>query len=159
MKHKRFLSFVISQSDDERVEFRFYPKTSDSFYHDYMWRILHFLYDDTDEDESKHKWQAPETIYELFEECSAIDRMSLCIKHAIKTKEVQPVFSIGNADWTIYPRKYSGEDYVYQFQIFDLDTDKGVRFLLDEEEALAFADFCEEIVAYIQDLNTTKGDN
>ena len=169
MSKKRKIDYIIEQSDDERLIFRFYPrqsschsfgdeppKTWDGVYKVYysyaiikQWK-LHL--DD--------QWDSEVMFYESCDECSIIDEIGqrcLLLADGYETferedgeriplldKKVFPFgmgteWTISKRTWTHFENKDEKHTY-YKFTLFDY-FDKGYRFRIDEENMKEFGEY------------------
>lgn len=139
------LTFVLNKSDEEKLEFQFYPELSDSLYEDYFWEIVHY-----DRNQENAEWENRHVLFSFFEECSAIPDVCEYLKAIASIKESKSIFSIGNGDWDIEYIK-TVEYALVRFVIFDYDTGKGVRFTVSEQKAVEFGEFLNEIIEYMRE--------
>lgn len=178
MSKKRKIDYIIEQTDDERLIFRFYPRQSHC--HSFgdeppkTWRGVYKVYYSyaiikqirfNPED----KWESEVMFYEDCDECSVIDaigRRCLWLADGLKTFKNRfgenipllddEVFPIGaGVSWIISKKTwYDFEDVMhtcYNFSVFDY-FDKGFRFIINEENMKSFGEYllgcCEYMLAH-----------
>ena len=169
MSKKRKIDYIIEETDDERLIFRFYPK--DSHCHSFgdeppkKWSEVYKVYysyaiikqwETLDEEKPITKNMFVATC----DECSVIDQIgNLCLLLADgyetferKDGERVPflderIFPIGmGIEWTISKKTWTDwEDentkhICYKFTLFDY-FDKGFRFSIDEKDVKAFGEY------------------
>lgn len=178
MGKKRKIDYIIEQSDDERLVFRFYPKQSSchgfgdeppkswsevyKVYYSYA-IIKQWKFNPDDQ------WKSEVMFYEDCDECSIIDEVGmrcLLLADGLETlkgadgKETQLLnqriipFGMGT-EWTISKRtcvEYNYEDDInhayYDFVLFDY-SDKGFRFVLEENQMKSFGEYLIECCVYM----------
>ena len=171
MKKKRKIDFIINQTEDERLIFRFYPRKSSchSFnevpptkpeeiykvYYSYaiisQWKL-----------KSDSQWESDVKYYEPCDECSIIDEISERIKYIIEGKtsitvnhrdkeyviellnnEVQP-FGDG-VSWTINDCRKKD---LYEIVLWNSE-EIGYRFYLEKDKLKEFGKYLNECCEYM----------
>lgn len=174
MSKKRKIDYIIEQSDDERLIFRFYPRQSSchSFgdeppkdwsdvykvYYSYaiirQWRF-----------NSEDQWESKIMFYENCDECSMIDEVGercLLLADGVEVfkrnddKEIQLLdqcilpFGMGT-NWTIIKNTRFDLSTYYTFTLFDY-FNKGFRFNVEEKDIRSFGEYllgcCEYMLAH-----------
>ena len=169
MSKKRKIDYIIEQSDDERLIFRFYPRQShchsfgdeppknrEDIYKVYFSYAIIKQWKMNSED----VWESEIMFYEHCDECSIIDEVGQrCLILADGTEvfkrddgsELQLLdgcilpFGMGT-EWTISKKTWTDwEDEntkhtCYKFTLFDY-FDKGFRFSIDEKDMKAFGEY------------------
>ena len=174
MSKKRKIDYIIEQSDDEHLIFRFYPRQSSchSFgdeppkdwndvykvYYSYaiikQWKF-----------ESEDQWESKRMFYENCDECSVIDEVGercLLLADGVEVfkrndgKEIQLLnqcilpFGMGT-NWTIIKNMRFDLSTYYTFTLFDY-SNKGFRFNVEEKDIRSFGEYllgcCEYMLAH-----------
>ena len=177
MKKKRKIDYIIEQSDDERLIFRFYPRQSSC--HSFGdeppkdWSDVYKVYFSYAiikqwKFNSEDQWESEVMFYESCDECSIIDEIGYrCLLLADGTEVVkrengieiqllnQPVFPFGTGvEWTISKKTWTDfEDEnikhsYYKFALFDY-FDKGFRFRINEKDLRAFGEYLNYCCEYM----------
>ena len=169
MSKKRKIDYIIEQTDDERLIFRFYPRQSHchgfgdeppkkwsevyKVYYSYaiikQWK---FNPEDT--------WESEVMFYEECDECSEIDEVGQrCLlladgyetferkdgeKIPLLDKTIYPIgmgtnWTISKKSWTDWENKNIKHTY-YTFTLFDY-FNKGFRFTLEEKDIKSFGEY------------------
>ena len=169
MSKKRKIDFIIKQSDDERLIFRFYPRQSSC--HSFgdeppkSWSEVYKVYYSYAvikqwKFNPEDQWDSEIMFYENWDECSIIDEVGQrCLLLANGTevfrrkdnREIRlldkPIIPLGmGTNWTISKNTYTDweetdKEYTYyKFTLFDY-FDKGFRFNIDEKDIKAFGEY------------------
>lgn len=175
MSKKKKIDYIIKHSDDERLVFRFYPRSS--FCHSFgdeppkCWEDVYKVYysyaiisqwrlnpDD--------QWETEVVFSVNCDECSIIDEIGqrcLLLADGIEVFQRkdnekihlldQIVYPFGmGVEWTISKQKneYIKHTY-YEFTLFD-ECNKGFRFTINEEDMKSFGEYllgcCEYMLAH-----------
>lgn len=169
MSKKRKIDYIIEQSDNKRLIFRFYPKQSSC--HSFNdkppknWNEVYKVYYSYAvirqiKWKKEDQWESEVLFYEPCDECSIIsdvaERCKLLSegktvfkgeydgeKYSIKllNNEMHP-FGMGTS-WTILKC-----DKIYEFRLFNWN-DIGFRFYLEKNELNNFADYLNECCEYM----------
>jgi hypothetical protein len=168
MRKKRKIDYIIKQSDDRRLIFRFYPRQSschsfndkpptkpEEIYKVYYSYAVIKQWKFNPEDQ----WKSDIIFYEHCDECSEIDEVGhRCLLLAdgievFKREDGREIPLLDNrilpfgmgTDWTI--SKHTWTDYeedeiytYYTFMLFDWN-DKGCKFIINEKDVKAFGEY------------------
>lgn len=177
MLKKRKLDYVIKQSKDERLIFRFYPRQSHC--HSFndkppkSWKEVYKVYYSYaiikqwkfNPDE---QWESEIMFEESCDECSIIGEIAercLLLADGCETFEREDgekipllereIFPFGTGtSWKISKRhwfSFDGGDcdnICYQFELFDY-WNKGFRFVIDQESTRSFGEYIKECCEYM----------
>lgn len=176
MPRKRKLDYIIKQSQDERLVFRFYPRRSHchSFNEEppKSWEEVYKVYYSYAiikqwKFDSNEQWESEVVFEESCDECSIIDEIAeRCLllangyeiferedgeRISLLDEEVFP-FGMGTS-WTI--SKIERHDYdgsvkhiSYAFILFDY-FGKGFRFVIEQKNILSFGEYLKECCEYM----------
>lgn len=174
MSKKRKIDYIIEQSDDERLVFRFYPRQSSchSFGNEppKSWSEVYKVYYSYAvikqwKFNPEDQWESEIMFYEHCDECSDIDEVGercLLLADGYETferedgeriqllnKSMRP-FGMGT-EWTISKRFCVMTGNYYDFVLFDY-SDKGFRFTINEKDIKSFGEYllgcCEYMLAH-----------
>ena len=160
---KRKIDFVIHSKDDERLIFRFYPRSSHVHgFHDdppktweevykvyYSFAILRQWRWDTSKE-----WQSEVMYSEGFDECSCISSVSFIMNQIIcKQSKKRSFYAFPAGDGTNYTiKQIRGKDW--EFILFQSYTNKGYRFVLNEQKMAEFA----KVIDYFDEYMLQHGE-
>ena len=162
MKKDKMVFNLFHEDQDEwreypvDIDFVFYPKESHMHgFHDeppktfkgvykvyYCWAI--------------EKTKGPHPAKVLFgigcDECSILTKLPYVIRYCLANKQDQRATSMGQdgSDWRLFylKRDHMSTDAI-DFCVWSNFSGKGYRFILEAEEAKAFADFLDEVNKYM----------
>lgn len=159
---KRKIDFIIYEDDNEKIIFRFYPRSS--HVHSFNdipptnWGEVYKVYFSyaiirQTRWDVKDKWESEIMYNEGFDECSCIDQVSETLKDIIAGKYDDDKYEFRPCgDGTSYEiRKYQDWNNVahWEFLMFQSYTNKGYRFNLNKAGIQKFADTIDYYLEYM----------